>query len=34
VAKFGRGKGKAYGKPGEHRGQITYGRGDVQLSWN
>jgi hypothetical protein len=23
---------QAYGKPGKHRGQITYGRGDVQLS--
>lgn len=30
---YGRGKGKAYGVPGPHGGQVPYGRGDVQLTW-
>ena len=34
VPEIGRGRGKAYGKPGEHGGQIAYGRGDVQLTWD
>lgn len=34
VREIGRGKGKAYGLPGKHRGQIAYGRGDVQLTWD
>lgn len=33
VEEIGRGRGKAYGVPGEHGGQIAYGRGDVQLTW-
>jgi hypothetical protein len=34
VTEIGRGRGKPYGKPGKHRGQIPYGRGDVQLTWD
>ncbi|VVT08922.1 conserved hypothetical protein [Sphingomonas aurantiaca] len=34
VPEIGRGRSKAYGKPGEHAGQIAYGRGDVQLTWD
>jgi hypothetical protein len=34
VQKIGRGRGEAYGKPGKHGGQIAYGRGDVQLTWD
>ena len=34
VPEIGRGRGKAYGKPGKHGGQIPYGRGDVQLTWD
>ncbi len=34
VPEIGRGRGKAYGKPGKHAGQIAYGRGDVQLTWD
>ena len=34
VREIGRGKGKAYGLPGKHGGQIAYGRGDVQLTWD
>jgi hypothetical protein len=34
VPEIGRGRGKAYGKPGKHGGQIAYGRGDVQLTWD
>lgn len=34
VEEIGRGKGRAYGVPGKHRGQIAYGRGDVQLTWD
>lgn len=33
VEEIGRGRGKAYGVPGIHAGQIPYGRGDVQLTW-
>lgn len=33
VKEFGRGRGRKYGKPGPHRGQIAYGRGFVQLTW-
>jgi hypothetical protein len=33
VREIGRGRGKAYGVPGVHAGQIPYGRGDVQLTW-
>ncbi|WP_271300626.1 hypothetical protein [Sphingomonas sp. CV7422] len=34
VPEIGRGRGKAYGVPGKHGGQIAYGRGDVQLTWD
>lgn len=34
VAEYGRGKGREYGKPGRNGGQIAYGRGDVQLTWD
>jgi hypothetical protein len=34
VQEIGRGRGEAYGKPGKHRGQVAYGRGDVQLTWD
>lgn len=33
IREYGKGKGKAYGKPGPHGGQIAYGRGLVQLTW-
>jgi hypothetical protein len=34
VQEIGRGRGYPYGKPGKHGGQIAYGRGDVQLTWD
>lgn len=34
LAEFGKGKGRKYGEPGKHNGQIAYGRGDVQLTWD
>lgn len=34
VRELGRGAGKPYGKPGRNKGQIPYGRGDVQLTWD
>ncbi len=34
VREIGRGRGKQYGKPGKHGGQVPYGRGDVQLTWD
>ncbi|EZP57268.1 hypothetical protein [Sphingomonas sp. RIT328] len=34
VREIGRGKGKAYGRPGRNGAQIPYGRGDVQLTWD
>lgn len=34
VPEIGRGRGKPYGKPGKHGGQVPYGRGDVQLTWD
>lgn len=33
VEEYGKGRGKRYGVPGPHSGQIAYGRGDVQLTW-
>jgi len=33
IAEYGKGRGKAYGKPGKH-GQAQYGRGYVQLTWD
>ncbi|WP_082445194.1 hypothetical protein [Sphingomonas sp. Leaf28] len=34
VPEIGRGRNYPYGKPGKHSGQIAYGRGDVQLTWD
>jgi hypothetical protein len=33
IKEYGRGKGRKYGVPGKH-GQIAYGRGYVQLTWD
>lgn len=34
IAEYGKGKGKKYGRPGKHWGQVAYGRGYVQLTWD
>lgn len=34
IAEYGRGRGRRYGKPGRNNGQVPYGRGDVQLTWD
>lgn len=34
IAEYGKGKGRTYGKPGRHNGQIAYGRGYPQLTWD
>jgi len=34
VREYGKGAGRSYGKPGRNGGQIAYGRGDVQLTWD
>lgn len=34
LREYGKGQGKPYGKPGRNGGQIAYGRGDVQLTWD
>lgn len=34
VPEVGRGRGKKYGNPGRNRGQVPYGRGFVQLTWD
>lgn len=34
VREYGRGKKHKYGKPGKHGGQVAYGRGYVQLTWD
>ena len=34
IDEFGKGRGKAYGKPGRNNGQVPYGRGFVQLTWD
>lgn len=33
IEEYGRGKGRAYGRPHSETGQIYYGRGFVQLTW-
>lgn len=33
IEEYGKGKGRKYGVPGKH-GQVAYGRGDVQLTWD
>ncbi|MGH6996977.1 MAG: hypothetical protein ACREEO_02235 [Phenylobacterium sp.] len=34
VREYGKGAGRVYGKPGRNGGQVAYGRGDVQLTWD
>lgn len=34
IAEYGKGRGRTYGVPGRNNGQIAYGRGDVQLTWD
>ena len=34
IKEYGRGKGRKYGRPGKHGGQIAFGRGYVQLTWD
>lgn len=34
IEEIGKGKGRKYGAPGKHGGQIAYGRGLVQLTWD
>lgn len=34
IAEYGKGKGRPYGKPGKHNGQVAYGRGYPQLTWD
>ena len=34
IPEIGRGRGKPYSKTGKHGGQVPYGRGDVQLTWD
>lgn len=34
IAEYGKGKGRKYGLPGRNRGQVPYGRGFVQTTWD
>jgi putative chitinase len=34
IREYGRGRGKRYGVPGRNGGQVPYGRGHVQLTWD
>lgn len=34
IEEYGKGKGRRYGVPGRNGGQVAYGRGDVQLTWD
>ncbi|HEX8585069.1 MAG TPA: hypothetical protein VF680_11730 [Allosphingosinicella sp.] len=34
IREYGRGKGRKYGAPTRHGGQIAFGRGYVQLTWD
>lgn len=34
IREYGQGRGKRYGDPGRNGGQIPYGRGYVQLTWD
>lgn len=34
IAEYGHGKGRKYGVPGRNGGQVAYGRGYVQLTWD
>lgn len=33
IEEIGKGRGRKYGVPGPHGGQVAYGRGHVQLTW-
>jgi hypothetical protein len=34
LREYGKGAGRTYGKTGRNGGQVAYGRGDVQLTWD
>lgn len=34
IAEYGKGRGRKYGVPGRNGGQVAYGRGYVQLTWD
>lgn len=34
LREYGKGAGRPYGQPGKHGGQVPYGRGDAQLTWD
>lgn len=34
IREYGRGRGRKYGRPTKHAGQVAYGRGYVQLTWD
>lgn len=34
ISEYGKGRGRRYGVPGRNGGQIPYGRGYVQLTWD
>lgn len=34
IPEYGKGKGRKYGKPGRNGGQVPYGRGLVQTTWD
>lgn len=34
IAEYGKGRGRKYGKPTKYDGQVAYGRGYVQLTWD
>lgn len=34
IAEYGKGRGRKYGVPGRNRGQVPYGRGFVQTTWD
>jgi hypothetical protein len=34
IAEYGKGRGRKYGAPGRNKGQVPYGRGYVQLTWD
>lgn len=34
IAEIGKGRGRKYGRPGKWHGQVPYGRGLVQLTWD
>lgn len=34
IREYGKGAGRKYGVPGRNKGQVAYGRGDVQLTWD